>query len=107
MSADARKPKKSKVDPNESREQKFKRLAQNRGKKLTHQMVLLSNLGGSYAYKIDPELAEELLEEFTASLDDLKASWREAIAKTKPVSQASDSSDETEDEPSVVVSSAE
>ena len=102
MSSETRKPKKSKVDPNESREDKFRRLASGRGKKLVHQMGLLSNLGGSYAYKIDPELATDLLEQFADALDELKVSWQEAIAKCKP--KSAEAEDDTE---SVVVSSAE
>lgn len=78
-----RRAKKSKVDPNESREQKFVRLAQTRGKKLIHQIDLLSNLGSSYAYEVSPELAEELLGQFEESLDNLKQQWQKAIDRAK------------------------
>jgi hypothetical protein len=100
MSETTRKPKKSKVDPNESKEQKFIRLAQDRGSKLLHQMGLLRNLGKSYAYKIDPDLAEELLEQFEEALGSVKDQWAIAINKQR-------SSTEVEETPEPVSSSAE
>lgn len=70
----------TKVDPNETPELKFDRLAKSRGNKLVHQMKLLCNLG-SYAYKINPELAHELLITFQENLDALKAAWGKATTK--------------------------
>lgn len=79
----ARRPKESKVDPNESRTERFVRLSQSRGEKLIHQLKLLNNLGTSYAYRVDPELAEELLEQFETELASLKTTWTSAINKLK------------------------
>lgn len=97
-----RRPKQSKVDPNESREEKFIRLAKSRSKKLLHQIELLDNLGSSYAYKVNPELAEELLAEFDKALEGLRARWSEKISsirsRTVSVKKVSDSSEETESE---------
>lgn len=78
-----RRPKQSKVDPNESREEKFIRLAKTRSKKLLHQIELLDNLGSSYAYKVNPELAEELISEFEKAIEGLKSRWAEKISSVR------------------------
>jgi hypothetical protein len=40
-------------------------------------------LGDSYAYAINPELAEELLEKFDAKLEEVRISWTREISKTQ------------------------
>lgn len=62
-------------------EEKFVRLAIKRGERFKHQCKLLRNLATSYAYTIDPELAEELLESFSAELETVRVAWAEEIAK--------------------------
>jgi len=77
----------TKVDPNETPENKFIRLANTRGEKLVHLMKLLKNLSTSYAYKMDSALAQRLLQEFQDSFSNLKNSWEDAIVKrSKPES---------------------
>jgi len=93
-----RKPK-TKVDPNETPEQRYIRLAESRGEKLIHQMKLLKNLGKSYAYKIDSELAEELLVKFDESLDALKAQWQTAIQKEHERRIAEEAEESKDSEP--------
>jgi hypothetical protein len=70
-----------KVDPNETPESKFIRLANVRGEKFNHLMKLLKNLGTSYAYKMDVTLAKKLLAEFEGSFNELKLSWEATITK--------------------------
>jgi len=101
MSETVRKPKKSKVDPNESKEQKFIRLARDRGTKLLHQMGLLHNLGKAYAYKIDQNLAEELLEEFEEALVSVRTQWEKAIEKLHSSTDSEDEVVEKTQEPIV------
>lgn len=62
-------------------EEKFVRLAIKRGERFKHQCKLLRNLATSYAYTIDPELAEELLEMFSAELETVRVAWADEIAK--------------------------
>lgn len=92
----ARRAKKSKVDPNENREQKFVRLARTRGEKLIHQIDLLSNLGSSYAYEVSPELAEELLGKFDGALENLRAQWRKAIDRARKGNKKDESAETVE-----------
>ena len=67
----------------QSAEEKFVRLANARGEKFKHQCKLLRNLATSYAYTIDPDLAEELLEMFTAELETVRVAWANGIAKVR------------------------
>lgn len=69
----------TKVDPNESPEVKFTRLANKRGKKLVDMMKLLKNLSTSYTYKTNSELAKKWLDSFEESFKGLKESWENAI----------------------------
>ena len=62
-------------------EEKFVRLAIKRGERFKHQCKLLRNLATSYAYTIDPELAEELLGMFSAELETVRVAWADEIAK--------------------------
>ena len=108
-----RRAKKSKVDPNESREQKFVRLARTRGDKLVHQINLLSNLGTSYAYEINSDLAEELMGQFEETLNSLKQQWQKAIDRSRKgkkddseESTSESESAEKADEPVAVASEA-
>ena len=59
----------------ESKQEKFKRLAEKRGAKLLYQVKLLENLGSSAAYKVDEETAKNLLLQFEARLQSLKSKW--------------------------------
>ena len=74
-------------------EEKFVRLANKRGEKFKHQCKLLRNLATSYAYTIDPVLAEELLEVFSAELETVRVAWANEIAK---VNRRVESPDEAE-----------
>lgn len=96
-----RKPKQNKVPKNETKEAKFARLAQSRGKKLKDTMKLLSNLGPSSNYKIDASLAEELLVQFEESLNDLKASWTESLAKQKMRKEKTENKEKTVEDDTV------
>jgi len=92
-----RKPK-TKVDSNETPEQRFIRLTNARGDKLVHQMKLLKNLATSYAYKVNPELAESKLLEFKDKLEALEITWTEAIEKIRGKPEPSDVEDGVETE---------
>jgi len=97
--------KKVKVDPNETKEAKFRRLASTRGEKRIHQMKLLRNLGTSYAYKLDPDLAEELLIKFDKHMTELRETWTskvDELRKTNDEISTDGSTSDTEDEPAVV-----
>lgn len=76
-------------------EEKFIRLANKRGEKFKHQCKLLRNLATSYAYTINPALAEELLEMFSAELETVRVAWTNEIAK---VTRKSTITDEVETE---------
>ena len=104
-----RRPKQSKVDPNETREEKFIRLAKSRSTKLLHQIELLDNLGSSYAYKVNPELAEELLAEFDKALESLKNRWNEKIdsLRGRTVSAGPAPTDESDEDTSEELAPAE
>lgn len=78
----------TKVDPNETPEDKFARLANIRGGKLVHLMKLLKNLSTSYAYKMDSAVAQKWLGEFQESFNELKSSWEGSLNKpVKPVEE--------------------
>ena len=64
-------------------EEKYTRLANKRGDKFVHVCKLLRNLGDSYAYSINPELAEDLLEKFDAKLEEVRISWMREISKAR------------------------
>jgi len=66
---------------NQTAEEKFVRLAIKRGEKFKHQCKLLRNLATSYAYTIEPELAEELLEMFSVELETVRVAWADEITK--------------------------
>jgi len=89
MSDTVKSAKKAKVDPNEPKDARFRRLASARGDKLIHQMKLLKNLGTSYAYRLDPDVAEELLSKFDKHVNDLRDTWvakiNEMRKTTEPV----------------------
>ena len=78
-------------------EEKFVRLAIKRGEKFKHQCKLLRNLATSYAYTIDPTLAEELLEGFSAELETVRAAWAEEIEKVTRKTEVSDTEPVTVD----------
>ena len=59
----------------ESKQEKFKRLAEKRGAKLLYQVKLLENLGSSAAYKVDEETAKKLLVTLEVRLQSLKRKW--------------------------------
>lgn len=110
MSETVKSAKKAKVDPNEPKDAKFRRLASTRGDKLIHQMKLLKNLGTSYAYRMDPDLAEELLNKFDKHVSDLRDTWVTKITEmrktTEPVDvDEVDVAEEvgSEEEPAVVM----
>lgn len=105
MSETTKSAKKSKVDPNESKDAKFRRLASTRGDKLIHQMKLLRNLGTSYAYRMDPDLAEELLVKFDKHVSDLRDTWVAKIQEMRKTTEPVDSDEEeveVEEESAVV-----
>jgi hypothetical protein len=62
---------------------KFNRLALKRGDRFLDICKLLQNLGDSYAYRINPELAEELLAKFEQKLEEVKISWTNQINKVR------------------------
>lgn len=73
----------TKVDPNETPEDKFIRLANQRGEKLLHTMKLLRNLASSYAYKVNLDLAQEWADKFQNTFDETQTAWIDAINKVK------------------------
>ena len=106
--------KKAKVDPNEPKDAKFRRLASTRGDKLIHQMKLLKNLGTSYAYRMDADLAEELLNKFDKHVSDLRDTWVTKITEMRKTTEPVDVNDiddevdvnevvESEEEPAVII----
>ena len=74
-------------------EEKFVRLANKRGEKFKHQCKLLRNLATSYAYTIEPQLAEQLLEMFAAELETVRNAWGNEIAKVSGRVEAPDDSE--------------
>ena len=64
------------------------RLANTRGTKFVHVCKLLKNLGISYAYDINAEVAEELLEHFDTKLGEVRKAWEDKIAKSKETAVA-------------------
>jgi hypothetical protein len=74
-------------------EEKFIRLANKRGEKFKHQCKLLRNLATSYAYTINPALAEELLAVFSAELETVRVAWTNEVEK---VNRRAGSSEEAE-----------
>ena len=117
MSDTVKSAKKAKVDPNEPKDAKFRRLASTRGDKLIHQMKLLKNLGTSYAYRMDPDLAEELLNKFDKQVSDLRDTWVAKITEMRKTTEPVDVDDveseddvvniveevESEEEPAVII----
>lgn len=71
------------TNTDQSPEDKFVRLANKRGDKFLHICKLLRNLGDSYAYTVEPALAEELLEKFESKLEEVRISWTREIAKVR------------------------
>lgn len=67
----------------QSPQEKFVRLANARGDKFVHICKLLRNLGDSYAYTIEPELAEELLAKFDEKLQEVRLSWARESQKVR------------------------
>jgi len=100
MASSTKKPKAKKAVPGESKQDKFVRLAKDRGVKFSKYINLLTNLTKGYTYTIDPELAKQLLEKFDQEFTELRTSWTEALNKL-------DSKDEDSDESNVEVESEE
>lgn len=76
-------------------EEKFIRLAHARGEKFKHQCKLLRNLATSYAYTINPELAEELLDVFSAELEKVRVEWTKEIEKVNRKTASPDEAEAT------------
>jgi hypothetical protein len=78
-------------------EEKFIRLANKRGEKFKHQCKLLRNLATSYAYTINPALAEELLAVFSAELDTVRVAWTNEVEKVNRRVGSSEEADSVAD----------
>jgi len=61
--------------------EKFIRLGHKRGEKFKHQCKLLTNLATSYAYTMNQELAEDLMEMFVSELDLVREEWSSKLDK--------------------------
>ena len=62
-------------------EEKFIRLANKRTEKFDHQCKLLRNLATSYAYKMNHELANDLLVHYTKELETVRVTWLAEMEK--------------------------
>tara|TARA_B100000925_G_C21722277_1_gene351423 strand:- start:186 stop:470 length:285 start_codon:yes stop_codon:yes gene_type:complete len=78
--------------------EKFNRLALKRGDRFLAVCKLLQNLGDSYAYRINPDLAEELLAKFEQKLEEVKISWTNQINKVRNKESGETSTTEEESE---------
>jgi len=69
------------VPRSETQQERFTRLCNARYMKILHQFKLLKNLGSSYAYLLDIELAKEVIEKIEDRVKELRTTYEKEVGE--------------------------